>query len=127
MSMITELVEKLRNIAGSEGFYDDRFPSDKAATIKMAADTIEELSEKLHNSQMERSSQHYNGGWIPCSERLPVKQGYYLATITSHIYEKHIVRTVWYDMSMWSFWGMTENVIAWRPLPEPYNEIIKGD
>lgn len=58
--------------------------------------------------------------WIPCSERLPEKNGVYLVTgENGHVFE--------YDYSdftthneKWSFMGI--NVIAWMPLPDPYRE-----
>lgn len=58
MSIITEQIAKLRCLAEymiANGEKND------AKQIKSAADTIEALSEKLHNSQMERSSQYYHG------------------------------------------------------------------
>ena len=67
MSMISEQVRRLREFAKILKY------ADEYNLVNGAADTIEELSAKLHNSQMERSSQYYNGGWIPVSERLPDK------------------------------------------------------
>lgn len=49
--------------------------------LKEAAMTIEELTAKLHASQMEKSSAYYNSGWIPCEERLPEKSDIYVCTI----------------------------------------------
>ena len=70
MSMISEQVNRLRGYAEACRTVSDHIT---AKYLDGAADTIEELSAKLHNSQMERSSQYYNGGWIPVSERLPDK------------------------------------------------------
>lgn len=69
MSMTTELINRLRQHENIEksGFAVDGIVND----YREAADTIQLLSEKLHASQMERSSQYYNDGWIPVSERLP--------------------------------------------------------
>ena len=50
--------------------------------------------------------------WIPVSERLPEERGYYLTTTMYH--------AVCFD-----YWGgecfdRTEEIIAWMPLPAPY-------
>ena len=50
--------------------------------------------------------------WIPCSERLPEKDGYYL---TSTMY-----RQVYGDYWNGDNFDRTEMVIAWQSLPEPY-------
>ena len=55
--------------------------------------------------------------WIPVSERLPEDSGYYIAT----------TKCRWGNESFAMFYcdGMDwERVIAWMPLPEPYE---KGD
>ena len=50
--------------------------------------------------------------WIPCSERLPKKDGYYLTTTC--------YRQVYEDFWSEDHFDRTEAVIAWMPLPEPY-------
>lgn len=65
MSMISEQVRRLREFAKTLKY------ADEYNLVNDAAESINELSKKLHNSQMERSSQYYNGGWIPVSERTP--------------------------------------------------------
>lgn len=59
--------------------------------------------------------------WIPCSERLPDKDGRYLTT--NSMIGKWIV-----DWNIWTnepkpSWLYNHGVIAWMPLPEPYEEI----
>ena len=57
--------------------------------------------------------------WIPCSERLPEKDGWYLITVQG--YEK-VVDMEWY-YSEWGAWNgvsSKQQVIAWTPLPKPY-------
>lgn len=69
MSMISEQIQALRDLSvvySTNGL---------AKVFTNAADTIEELSAKLATANMERSTDYYNGGWIPCSaERFTVKQ-----------------------------------------------------
>ena len=61
--------------------------------------------------------------WIPCSERLPDKEGLYIVTnlndkfspVSSRYFNKRG------DSSFWSGHPLSE-VTAWMPLPEPYRE-----
>lgn len=50
--------------------------------------------------------------WIPCSERMPEKDGYYLTTTC--------YRQVYCDFWNEDHFDRTEAVIAWMPLPKPY-------
>ena len=50
--------------------------------------------------------------WIPCSERLPEEEGYYLTTT---MYQK-----VYCDYWNGDNFDRTEMVVAWMPLPEPW-------
>ena len=110
MSLTSKQIDELRSYA------KDR-KGELAKLINDAADTIELLSAKLHASQMERSSQYYHGGWIPCSERLPEKYGWYIVTVTG---EEVTFR--WHS-TLHGFERHQDEVVAWMPLPEPY----KGD
>ena len=62
------------------------------------------------------------GGWIPCSERLPVENGTYLAS-----YEDCPVLMDWFN-GKWFFYARnpaveeTGTIQAWMPLPKPYKE-----
>ena len=127
MSMISELVEKLRDYAnGSLQYF---LPKYICESLNQAADTIEELSAKLSASQMERSSQYYHGGWIPCEERMPE------ITINGMYSDDMLVSVKWddgdidYDIAWynasgsWNADSKNRKVIAWRPLPEPYREV----
>ena len=110
-SLISKQIDALRAYA------KDR-KGELAKLINDAADTIEVLSAKLHASQMERSSQYYHDGWIPCSERLPEcerevlictkkkivgKNAYIDSIITPAIYEDG---TMLENDSMWQWVDM---------------------
>lgn len=88
---------------------------------------IEEMAEEIENcygreTELSKKAREYlsqpkNGGWIPCSERLPEEKGWYL------VYAKNQRPFVAY------FKGKTfplnnhyHEIIAWMPLPEPYRE-----
>ena len=52
--------------------------------------------------------------WIPCSERLPERNGYYLVTGRQGAVNKRLYQD--------GYWYGNWTVIAWMPLPEPYKE-----
>lgn len=110
MSLISKQINDLRAYA------KDR-KGELAKLVSDAADTIEELSAKLSAANMERSSQYYHGGWIPCSERLPEKSGMYLIT------DKHgNVNAVRFHANATEFakeyWRSQTK--AWMPWPKRY-------
>lgn len=67
MSMTSELIDRLRK---NVNWLDEEDNDEREIRKSMleAADTIRLLSKKLCASQMERSSQYYNDGWIPVEE-----------------------------------------------------------
>ena len=77
---------------------------------------------------VKQEAEQYNNGWIPCSERLPddfmsfeyltIRKGHTLATITYYC----VVNHKWY-LSRNS--SKEIDVIAWQPLPKPYQ--TKGE
>ena len=76
-------------------------------------------------------AEEYNGGWIPCSERLPEKPFGCLVTVmdcepsTQTDFENILPYFVGYDGHSWNDEDGREipfEVIAWQPLPEPFKE-----
>ena len=134
MSMISEQVGRLREFAKTLKY------ADEYNLVNGAADTIEELSAKLHNSQMERSSQYYNGGWISLDEKEPkdgqlvlvtlvnrYKQRYVkIAEFIEEDYRKHDGKIDQRYCGFHSYGGVynvyeyADEAVAWMPLPEPY-------
>ena len=72
---------------------------------KQAINTIRELAKE------------YNNGWIPCSEKLPVKNQRCLI----HYINNDYIDVDTFDGERFSFFGM-KGVIAWQPLPPAYNK-----
>lgn len=115
MSMINEQVKELRGLSNELISYDGGwFNRRVVVAMTRAADTIESLSEKLQAKNMEQSAEDC-GGWIACEDRLPERKGWYL------VYAKNQRPFVAY------FKGKTfplnnhyHEIVAWRPLPEPY-------
>lgn len=152
MSMITELIERLRESADDTELDMEcsrACDGECNKLLREAADVIEELSTKLQAANMERSSQYYNGGWIPVSERLPEDIKPVIVTWKNtdpksyyqYIVGKHFIGTAHYKNGKW-FWysSVTEDllaeygkcdseefdeaieVVAWMPLPQAYKE-----
>lgn len=78
---------------------------------------------------------NYNHGWVACSERFPEKNIFVLVSMRDgHMYvAKHVdkVRVGIFECewkTLGSYFG-TEDVLAWRPLPSPYEqaEQMKGE
>lgn len=71
-------------------------------------------------------SQPKIGGWIPCSERLPYKDGKYICT--QKIYNLSNGKLSGKSVELVEFyngkWRRAKHlkVIAWQPLPEAYHE-----
>ena len=92
--------------------------------LRQAADTIESLSDKLQAENMKRSSEDC-GGWIPCKEILPKKDGFYIATLDGEIVgeDKPFSGTAEFKDRKWvDDEEDYQCVLAWMPLPEPYHE-----
>ena len=118
--MITELVERLREHADNpELDMDCTLSCDGECNkiLREAADVIEELSAKIQAANMERSSQYYNGGWIPVSERLPEEKGLYLVSVRND-HKRRYSKTCWFDGG--NSWFARQDIIAWMPLPPNY-------
>ena len=79
---------------------------------------------------------YMNGGWIPVERGLPEEYGEYLVTIVplaGYLWAKRIIanfsdlmgivkKPIFYtgEVGKIDFEDITDMVIAWRPLPEPY-------
>ena len=68
-------------------------------------------------------AEEYNGGWIPCSERLPEECTEVLVSV-KEIDDSFYTRTSWVQDGVWVIkkTPLQPTVIAWQPLPEPYKE-----
>ena len=77
-------------------------------------------------------AEEHKGGWIPCSERLPIGKDY-TKRIDGVNYYKHMLTATndiaapicigWYDQedeTWYDLEGFSYHPIAWQPLPAPY-------
>ena len=86
--------------------------------VENAIEIVQEVAEK------------YNGGWIPCSERLPEIDGNTSDIVLVCGSNGFQYMAFWCDDLKWRFCecGMAKNpilwteIVAWQPLPEPFKE-----
>ena len=86
----------------------------QAIALNFAKGIIQEVAEE------------YNGGWIPCSERLPEDDSICIVTV-EYPNNETVVDYGWFDRkSVCWFVGTqefrTSNILAWQPLPKPFKE-----
>ena len=132
MSMTSELVKELRKYAEEYKNLPWSEVCEKTKRIlNCAADTIEELSAKVARQNMERSSQYYGGGWIPCSERLPEERkeitgimisDVVLVTAHSIIQDEKFVACDFTVDAKWTRENDYSKVLAWQPLPPAFEQ-----
>ena len=68
-------------------------------------------------------AEEYNGGWIPCSERLPDVEADVLLSLRSlDVYTGFMSNTEGHFYVDGEGYVEFENVLAWQPLPEPFKE-----
>nr|WP_308000303.1 hypothetical protein [uncultured Merdimonas sp.]DAZ20004.1 MAG TPA: Protein of unknown function (DUF551) [Caudoviricetes sp.] len=86
---------------------------------------------------------HMNDGWVPVEERLPEEYGEYLVTIVpsaGYLWAKRIIanfsdlmgivkKPIFYtgEVGKIDFEDITDMVIAWSPIPEPYRPERSSD
>lgn len=126
MSMIQKQIEDLEMLKKCIEWDN---PLDYQIILDDAIDTIKTLSEKLADQNLVRGNQYYNGGWIPCDERLPEENkevivcSVGMSTIKEDDDEYNYIDIGWYSDG-WKTEcdgvNMNIEVIAWQPLPERY-------
>lgn len=123
MSMLSEQVKNLRKMSirqRNNAKVSEKVFLEIENALHEAADTIEALSAKLANENMERSERYCNGGWILCSDRLPNKTDSYLVVTYSDGISSYIadVDHFIYNGMPDGHWINGEDVVAWQPMPE---------
>ena len=102
---------------------------EKLETNKQNALEIEESIKEYNvwNEAIEivkQEAEKYNNGWILVSEKLPEDYETYLVTNVDSFGQRHTYKG-WYGVEhkIWHMEGNSErkmNVVAWQPLPQPY-------
>ncbi|MGN0246805.1 MAG: DUF551 domain-containing protein [Lachnospiraceae bacterium] len=74
---------------------------------------------------IEQAAAEYNNGWIPCSERLPEVEADVLLSLRSlDIFTGFRANTDGYFYVEGEGYVKYEKVLAWQPLPEPYQQNV---
>lgn len=105
-----KLIEEIENT----GFFIAGLRSGKRNVAKVF-DGIQKSNCEIINNQPKVDN------WIPCSERLPEESGYYLATIENAKFPQILHYLKGYKRWRDEF-SERKYVVAWQPLPTPYNE-----
>lgn len=91
----------------------------KSYGFKESIEIVNQLAEE-YRQDLDKNSQ----GWIPCSERLPEKNGMYLVTQKRYSLDTRRMIGIETDYVQFSCgeWCRARflEVIAWQPLPSPY-------
>ena len=86
--------------------------------IERAKVCIKMQSDKLQN-------QNLNGGWIPCENNLPEKDGLYLVSGKGKIWICKMLTLS--NIKAWCDDARNPIVKAWMPLPEPWKGEFNAD
>lgn len=138
MQELEKILEELKRIKDGnrkEKLYAKYPPNSKDQEVLNAySQGYEDGTDNFYNAAAEIIRKHMNDGWIPVDDRLPMRT---LDEKINESYQKYLVFIDgvdgWdIDIAVYDFWndkkwheahdgyGEIENVIAWRPLPEPY-------
>ena len=116
---IDKLISRLEEVRMGLGVV-----SGERMVINMAIDIVNQLAEEYKPFG---NSEQVQGGWIPCSERLPkVNRKVFVAFKVAQLCEKTIDYDIGYLSSYDGKWYCdhkgydVEKVLAWMPLPVPY-------
>ena len=62
------------------------------------------------------------GKWIPCKKKLPEKYGFYLVSLNNGTTDFCLWNAMEFGWESSGIFSKCDEVTAWMPLPEPYNE-----
>lgn len=136
MQKLEKILEELKRIKDGnrkEKLYAKYPPNSKDQEVLNAySQGYEDGTDNFYNAAAEIIRKHMNDGWIPVEDRMPEDEIPTPKLVTALVPDRKarwdnsetfslIVDTDVYDpdyMGKWEYYK--KNVIAWRPLPEPY-------
>lgn len=91
-------------------------------------------NESICEAAVKLSLKHQNDGWTPCDEKMPESDVIVLAAIKNYKWElptdyktdieiaywNHEEGWMWLAESGTDYWEQCDNVLAWMPLPDPF-------
>ena len=98
---------------------------DEAPNYKMFLESMKRIidwQKTIENQTSWAEAEQTIGKWIPCSERLPEKDGRYQVTRYDSVTNTEFIDILWYEKNIWWNGHQMGNyaVTAWMPLPEPW-------
>ena len=140
MQELEKILKELKRIKDGnrkEKLYAKYPPNSKDQEVLNAySQGYEDGTDNFYNAAAEIIRKHMNDGWIPVERGLPEEYGEYLVTIVpsaGYLWAKRIIanfsdlmgivkKPIFYtgEVGKIDFEDITDMVIAWRPLPEPY-------
>lgn len=114
---ILEEMKRIKDGNRKEKLYAKYPPNSKDQGVLNAySQGYEDGTDNFYNAIKESILKLMNSGWIPVDERLPENNDDVLATT----FDGDVI-CAWYNMASKKWFGYEEEeIIAWRPLPEPY-------
>ena len=122
------IIEKLEESSvlrpNSKEFYNNPQNGEYVDNVVLFRDAIEIVKQEAEKFGTDTNVG--SNGWIPCSERLPEDDSICIVTV-EYPNNKTMVDYGWFDRkSVCWFVGTqefrTSNILAWKPLPEPFKE-----
>ena len=136
MNVLEKILEEMKKI--KDGNRKDKlyakYPPKcyKQEILNAYSQGYEDGTDNFYNAMISFICSHMdeveNGGWIPCSERLPNEEelakayvGEDAAEFLATIEGATLPTTLYFKNGSWTdMEGNYYNVVAWQPLPEPY-------
>lgn len=137
LEKILEEMNEIKDGNRKEKLYAKYPPNSKDQEVLNAySQGYEDGTDNFYNAAAEIIRKHINDGWISVEERMPEEYGEYLVTIVpsaGYLWAKRIIanfsglmgivkKPIFYtgEVGKIDFEDITDMVIAWHPLPEPY-------
>lgn len=136
MQGLEKILEEMRGVKDGnrkEKLYAKYPPNGKDQEVLNAySQGYEDGTDNFYNAVVDIIRKYMNDGWIPVEERMPEDEIPTPKLVTALVPDRKarwdnsetfslIVDTDVYDPDYMGKWGYyKKNVIAWRPLPEPY-------
>ena len=97
--------------------------ADAYATLDQQAVNFKKLLDEKTTADSGPDTNVGTNQWIPCSEKLPKEQGYYLVTYDFGGGERVIGKSFYSELYDRFTTGVKSAITAWMPLPEPYKGV----
>ena len=107
--------------------YDEEYATDNYRLSNKCASEHRQLAEWLKELKERRESDRQKIldkmlGWISIKDREPQDEGDYLVC-----FDDGFIATTSYVDNDWELWADAGEVVAWMPLPEPYEEVSEDE